>query len=327
MDNNNSSLKKNLSSDLKWIVKDYRTEIGVSFSLLVFFIIMVFASPYFLTSKNMINVISQVAVIGILAIGQTFVILTGGIDLSVGSMMGLSSMITAMSMVRFGILPGILAGIAVGVFMGAVNGTLVGYVKLAPFIVTLGMLSIAKSITYLISNGRSVTSLPEPFAVLTNGNFLGLIPYYMLLVLVLYIVSDWVLKNTKTGRYTYAIGSNEDATRLSGISANLHKAVPYIISGLMASLGAVVQASRLMAVDPNYGSGFELDTIAAVVIGGAVLDGGKGTLVGTAIGVFFMGFLRNGLDLIGVSPYWQGFAVGSVIILALVIQKVSNRIK
>lgn len=308
----------------KMTIKNYRTEFGMSMVLVLFFIIMSFASPYFLTQGNILNVLSQIAVIGILAIGQTYVITTAGIDLSLGALMGLCAMVMGLVMSDYGIAAGLAAAVMTGLLFGVMNGILVGYLKLAAFVVTLGMMSVTQSLTYVISDGNSVTNLPDSFSVLGGGAIAG-IPYYLILLIVLFVIGTWVSNKTKVGRVIYAIGSNEKATKLSGINVSLYKTIPYVIVGLMAALAAMVQSSRLMAIDPTFGAGLELDTIAAVVIGGTSLMGGRGTLIGTAIGVILIGFLRNSLNLLGVSPFWQGTAIGTVIILAVLIERLTNK--
>jgi ribose transport system permease protein len=320
--------KLQLHSKVGIIASNYRSEIGVGVSTIIFFLILCAVSPYFFTGRNMSNVISQIAIIAILSIGQTFVILTGGIDLSVANLMGLSSMVTAFVMVNTeNIALGVMAGLLCGIIIGIINGVLVGYVGLPAFIVTMGMMSITRNADYLICSGRSITGLTEGFEKLTAISVIPGLPVYYIGILVLYIIAGWVLSNTKVGRYTYALGSNEKATRLCGVNIRLYKVIPYAISGMMAAIAGLILASRFMAVDPNYGAGNELDTVAAVVIGGATLTGGKGTLIGTAVGVFLMGFIRNGLDILGVSPYWQGVSVGLVIILALIVERLTNRNK
>jgi ribose transport system permease protein len=317
---------ENFKTKARIISVNYRSEIGVGVSLVVFFVVLCFASPYFFTGRNLSNVVSQVAIIAILSIGQTFVILTGGIDLSVGSMLGFTSMLGAYVMSHTDSVGlGVVACMLLGISLGFINGVLVGYVRLPAFIVTCGMLTIARNADYLLNNGRSISFLPEGLAHVASLSIVRGIPYYYVGILLLYVICAWILSSTKLGRYTYALGSNENAARLSGINVKLHMAIPYMISGFMASLAAIIVLARFLACDPNYGNGNELDTIAAVVLGGSAFSGGKGTLIGTAIGVFLMGFIRNGLDIIGVSPYLQGIIVGCVIILALVIEKITMR--
>lgn len=311
-------------NQFKMLLNNYRTEFGMFLVLIIFVIIMSFASPYFLTRINTLNILSQISVVGILAIGQTFVIRTAGIDLSLGALMGLCAMVMGLVMVKYGIFFGISAALIVGVLGGIVNGVLVGYFKLAAFVVTLGMMSIAQSLTYVISDGNSVTNLPESFAILGGDRILG-IPYYLILLVILFAIGIYISHKTKVGRVIYAIGSNERATKMSGINVSFYKTIPYIIVGLMAALAAMLQSSRLMAIDPNFGSEMMLDSIAAVVIGGTSLMGGRGTLIGTAIGVILIGILRNSLNLLGVSPFWQGSAIGTVIIIAILIERLTNK--
>jgi len=182
-------------------------------------------------------------------------------------------------------------------------------------------MSIASSLTYVISNGNSYANFPKAFEILGNGKVAGL-PYYLFLVVGLFLLGSWVLAKTKLGRFIYAIGSNKEAVRLSGINVKLFTVVPYAIIGFLTGLAAIVNSSRLMAVDPSMGKDMQMDTLAAVVIGGTNLTGGKGTLFGTAVGVLFIGFLRNSLNLLGVNPFWQGTAVGGVIIAAVLADRV-----
>lgn len=306
------------------LIKTYRTEFALILILIPFIIMMSFASPYFLTTSNMLNVASQICVIGILAIGQSYVIFTSGIDLSVGAVMGLCAMVMGLAMEANGILFGVILALLTGLTIGIINGVLIGYLKLAAFIVTLGMMSIAQSLTYVISDGNSVTNLPEKFNLLGGGKVFG-IPYFLILLIILFIIGHYVSIRTRPGRIFYAIGSNEEATKLSGINVSFYRTIPYIIMGLLAAIAAMVQSSRLMAVDPTFGRSLELDTIAAVVIGGTSLMGGKGSLIGTAIGVLLIGLLRNSLNLLGVSPFWQGTAIGAVIIIAILIERLTNK--
>jgi ribose transport system permease protein len=219
---------------------------------------------------------------------------------------------------------GIVAAFVTGAAVGFINGALIGLVGLPPFIATLGLMTIARSADYLICNGRAITNLVHGFGNITSVSVIGTIRVYYIAIILLFILMSWVLSNTKFGRYLYAIGSNENAARIAGVNTKKFKVLAYVSSGLMAALGGILLAAKLESVDPNYGVGYEMDTIAAVVIGGGLMTGGKGTILGTAIGVVFMGIIKNGLDIIGVSPYWQGFAVGIIIILALIIERATN---
>lgn len=307
------------------IFEKYRSEIGVAIAFVIVFIILCFMSEYFFTARNMSNLASQCATIATLAIGETFVILTGGIDLSVGSVMGFSSMCAAMVMTSTqNVLAGVIVCILAGVGCGAISGFLVGYANLPGFIVTLGMMQIARNVDYLMSGGIGVTGLPESVRSFTKATIVDGFYWYYVLVILMFVLAGLLLSHTKPGRYTYAIGSNEKATRLSGVNVKFFTALPYILSGLLAGIGGIIMTSRFGAVDPNYGNSSEMDAIAAVVIGGASLAGGKGSMVGTAIGVLLMASIKNGLDLLGVSPYWQGVAVGVVIIGVLLVGKLSS---
>ncbi|MEA5003603.1 MAG: ABC transporter permease [Christensenella sp.] len=326
MSNKQSS---NLGSS-KWSVirVKYRTELAMGIIMVAFFIMMCFLTENFRTAQNLSNVASQVAIIAILSIGQTFVMLTGGIDLSVGGTLGISSMSMAITMVATqSMAAGIMVGIGVGLLVGCINGFLVSYMRIPAFITTLGMSMITRGADYLISNGRSVSKLVDGFDMIAKAEIVPYVRVYYVAIVVLFIVMAWCLNNTKLGRYIYAIGSNSNAARLAGVNVKSFRMYPYIISGLMAAVGAILMSSRLMGVDSTYGANYEMDTLAAVVIGGVAMTGGKGTLIGTAIGVVFMGLVKNGLDLLGVSPYWQTVTVGIIIIAALLIESISSMVR
>ncbi|GAA1945404.1 MULTISPECIES: ABC transporter permease [Microbacterium] len=310
-----------LRSRWRPFVATYRVEMVMFVALLVLVVALAILQPRFLTSSNMQNVLSQVMVLGIIAIGQTLVVLTGGIDLSVGGIAALSIMAGGLVMVSGGVVLGVVVMLGVGLLAGLMNGLLIAYLRLAPFIVTLGMLSITSSLTYVISDGRSLFGLPEAFDWFGKGNIAG-IKFYVILFVVLYIAAHIFLTRTKPGRFIYSIGSNAEAARLSGIRVSFYQVIPYALTGLLCALAMMIESSRLGTIDPNTGTGFELSTIAAVVIGGASLMGGRGSVVGTVIGIFLIGFLQNGLNILGVNAFWQGTALGVVIILAVVLDRV-----
>lgn len=304
----------------------FRTELTMGGVLILLIIVLRLISPNFLTTRNMTNILSQVSFTAILSLGQTFVLLTGGIDLSVGSVLGITSMVGAMLMKNTNsIFLAVIVTLLLGILIGSINGTLVSLCGIPAFVVTLGMMQICRSADYLLSGGHAVNKLPDAFRTIAGVEVAKGLRVYYLFIVVLFIFIHWVLNNTKLGRYTYGIGSNETATRLAGVNTKLYKMLPYIISGFLAALGGLLMASRFGAVDPNYGDGYEMNTLAAVVIGGTAMTGGKGTILGTAIGVLFMGVLSNGLDITGVSPYWQGVATGTVLILALLFDRFANR--
>ncbi|MBH0128793.1 ABC transporter permease [Salinibacterium sp. NK8237] len=301
-------------------VATYRIEAAMLGALVVLAVVLTIIEPRFLSSSNMQNILSQVMVLGIIAIGQTLVVLTGGIDLSVGGIAAVSIVVGGLVMPSAGVLVGVSVMLLVGLLAGLVNGILVAYVKLAPFIVTLGMMSITASLAYVLSDGRSIFNLPDAFAFFGKGNIAG-VKFYVIVFVVLYIAAHIFLTRSKPGRFIYAIGSNPEAARLSGIRVSFYQVIPYAVTGLLCALAMTIESSRLGTIDPNTGSGFELTTIAAVVIGGASLMGGKGSVLGTLIGIFLIGVLQNGLNIIGVNAFWQGTALGTVIILAVVLDR------
>ncbi len=311
---------------IKGVIRNYESEFGVGITLVVLFVFLSLFSPYFLTTRNILNVIYQISTIGILAAGQTMVIISGGIDLSIGSIFAFSGWIMFKMMVLYGIVPGLLAGLGIGLICGLINGVLISYLKLEPFIVTLGTMAIFNSIIYVISNAKPVTGLPEAVGRFDSFKFLGL-PSYVLITIIVFILSQLYLSYAKPGRMMYAIGSNEQAARFSGINVSFYKIIPYVITGALSLVAVFVQSAHLEAIDPDAGRNLNLDSIAAVVIGGASLMGGKGTIFGTVIGVLLMGLLRNGLNLLGVSSYWQGSAIGAVIIIAISIERFTRQEK
>lgn len=305
-------------SKIKVILENYKSEVTMGGVLIIMYIFLCFMSPVFFTVRNMTNILSSVGFTAILALGQTFVMLTGGTDLSVGSVLGISSMLGAMTLVRTNsIIAAILVALLVGGLVGLFNGVMVSYFKLPAFVVTLGTMKICRSADYLISDGHSVNKLGDTFKSIAGAEIFKGFRVYYVGIIILFIVIGWVLANTKLGRYTYSIGSNDTATRLAGVNTKKFRLYPYIISGVLAGLGGILMASRFGAVDPNYGTDYEMNTLAAVVVGGCAMTGGKGTIIGTAVGVILMGVLNNGLDISGISPYWQGVAVGIVLIVAL----------
>ncbi len=306
--------------------QEYRVETAMFGALLLLCIVLSLAAPNFLTAGNLRNVLWQVAALGIIAVGQTFVILTGGIDLSVGGIAAFSAMAGGLLMTRGGgenVVLGIVATLLIGLVVGLANGLIVSYGKLAAFIVTLGMMSITTSLTYVISDAKSIVGLPDGYRVWGKGD-LGGIPLYLLTFILAFVLGHIFLTRTKPGRFIYAIGSNEEAARLSGVNVKMYKTLPYAITGVLCAVAAIILSGKLGAIDPDTGDGYQLRTIAAVVIGGTSLFGGKGTLVGTLIGVFLIGILNNGLNLLRVNAFWQGTAVGVVIILSVLIERLSR---
>jgi ribose transport system permease protein len=295
---------------------EFRLELRMLLLTLILLVALSLSSKYFLTYNNIMNVLDQSVVVGILAVGQTAVVLTGGIDLSVGALLGWGGMVLALTGTEVGFLPSLILGLAAGGLFGAINGVLVAKARIAPFIVTLGMLSAARSITYIVSGAASITDLPQMLIRISTGTILG-VPIDILFLCALYLASWWYLAHTKGGRIIYAIGSNPEAARIAGLPIARYRIGVYVASGVLAALAAAFMAGRIRAVDPTSGTGLELDSIAAVVIGGASLFGGRGSMVGTFFGVIIMVCIRNGLNLLGIDPYWQGTAVGCIIVAAV----------
>jgi ribose transport system permease protein len=286
---------------------------------IVLFVLMVFLSDSFLTFNNLTNVARQVSINAIIAVGMTCAILTGGIDLSVGSVMALSGTVAAGLMITGIPMPlALLAGLAIGGLFGAINGACVAYARMPPIIVTLASMSVARGLALIYTGGYPVSGLPDPFAFFGRGEVMG-IQVPILIMAGIYIIAYAMLNHMSFGRYVYAIGGNEEAARLSGIRITRYKLLVYIISGITAALAGLVLTSRLMSGQPNAGEGFELDAIAAVVLGGTAITGGKGAIIGTLVGAMMLGILNNGLNLMGVSPYVQNVIKGGIILAAIYI--------
>jgi len=294
------------------------------FLLTAFIIISLsFASPYFFTYNNILNVLDQSVVVGILAVGLTLVILTAGIDLSVGSTVGLTGVAMAVSFPVFGFFPGIVIGLVTGAIVGFVNGFIIEKGSVAAFIVTLGMMSIGRSLTYTLSGARSITDLPPQLTEIAMG-MIGGIPVNIIFLLALYAIAYWVLMKTKMGRTLYAVGSNPEAARVAGLPVARYRITVYVITGVLCGIAAMFLAGRIRSVDPTSGLGLELDAIAATVIGGTSLFGGRGSIIGTFFGVIIMVCIRNGLNLLGIDPYWQGTVIGAIIIAAVLLERSLN---
>jgi ribose transport system permease protein len=285
--------------------------------LLVLFGAMTLASDEFLTSENMANLARQVAIFGIIAVGQLLVILTAGIDLSVGSVLGLAGCVTAQMMVDgTPIVLAIIIGLAVGVALGLFNGSLVAYGKLPPFIVTLGMLGIARGMVLVYTDASTIQPLPESFSNIANGDFLGL-PNLLWIFAAVVVVTAFVLRRTVFGRYIYAVGSNPESARLSGVPVTRVLVSVYAIAGLLAAVGGVLFMSRLNAGIPTAGTGYELNAIAACVIGGASLFGAKGGAFGAAAGALIVATLNNGGNLLAVNAFYLQIIIGALILAAV----------
>ena len=298
-----------------------RLEIRMLGLALLLGIALTILSPHFLTSNNLLNVLDQSVVVGIVSIGMTFVILIGGIDLSVGSVAGCTGVLLGRGLEHLPIPLAIFLAILAGCGIGLFSGVLIARFGLPAFVVTLGVMAIGRSLAYIFSGATSIADLPESFGNIVYTNVFG-IPAHVLTLLVLYALSWGYLNFTKGGRTIYAIGSNHEAARTAGLNVLAFSILPYVISGGLAAGAITFASAQVMSIDPLAGTGLELDAIAAVVIGGASLYGGRGSIIGTLIGVLIMVMIRNGLNLLNVSPFWQGSAIGAVIITAVLIERV-----
>jgi ribose/xylose/arabinose/galactoside ABC-type transport system permease subunit len=302
-----------------------RRESAILLALLVIMGAIGLIEPNFLSGSNLYLLSRQISFVAIVALGELFVILHGGIDLSVGSIMALAGMCAAYFMTLAIPVPlAVLLGVGVGVVMGAINGALIAYVRIAPFIVTLGMLSFASGVVLGLTKGWPITEIPESFLPIAQGSFLGL-PIPVWIALAIAVVAHVALTTTAFGRRTYAMGGNEEATFLSGINVSRIKFILYMISAACASVTGIILTARFNSAQADTGKGWELDAIAAAVIGGTALAGGSGSVLGVIIGACIMGVIKNGLVLMRVSSYWQTAIIGVIIILAVVLERGKRR--
>ncbi|MDT7789036.1 MAG: ribose transport system permease protein [Pseudonocardiales bacterium] len=296
-------------------IRKYASENGALAGLLILALVIAIMQPAFLNAQNLLNVGVQAAVIAIMAFGMTFVVVAGGIDLSVGSIAALAAMVGALTAGPI--------GLVVGALCGLVNGALVSYGKLPPFIATLAMLSVARGLTLVFSEGQPHET--DALVTFLGSNLAPMVPLPLLLMLAFFGVTGLILTRTNLGRRMYAIGGNEEAAKLSGIDVRRQKLWIYALSGLFAAAAGLVLAGRLGSAGPQAAAGYELDAIAAVVIGGASLSGGVGRATGTLVGALVLAVLRNGLNLLQVPPFWQQVVIGVVIALAALLDSLRRR--
>ncbi len=303
--------------NVRSILKNY----GIVIAFLLICVLLAFLSPVFRTVNNFILILRQTSIYGIMAVGMTFVILTGGIDLSVGSVLALSGAICA-GMLKSGLpIPLVLlVTLGVGVGCGLFTGVAVTAGRITPFVVTLGMLTIARGLTLIYTKGYPISGFTPEFRFIGGGYFLS-VPIPIIIFLAVVVLAWGVLTQTRLGRYTYAIGGNEETVKLSGINAGFFKAIAYVIVSVTAAISAIISTSRLNSGGPQAGVGYELDVIAAVVIGGTSLAGGRGSIWGTFIGALLIGVINNGMNLLGISPYFQQVVKGFIIIGAVLLDR------
>ncbi|KYK86779.1 ABC transporter permease [Aggregatibacter actinomycetemcomitans] len=317
-------------------LKKIISKLGIGLVLFFMILGMSFTSEAFLSTNNIFNILLQVSVICVISVGMTYVILTGGIDLSVGSIVALSAVCLGLfthrgvailgenptePMLSIVVMVSVLGSIGVGALCGYVNGVIIVYGKVTSFITTLGMMGIARGLALTLSNGKTIYNFPEALRFFGNGRLnitdgFG-IPIPVIIALIVVLISFYILTQTVFGRQVYALGGNREAVRLSGINVNKLEIKTYVINGALAAIGAVILVGRLNAAQPIAGTGYELDAIAATVIGGTSLMGGVGSVISTSIGALIMGVLQNGLTLLNVTSYLQRLIIGLVIILAV----------
>lgn len=313
----------------RWFSKEWLLEQKSLIALLILIAVVSSMSPNFFTINNLFNILQQTSVNAIMAVGMTLVILTSGIDLSVGSLLALTGAVAASIVgLEVNALLAVFGALALGAAIGAGTGIIVAKGKVQAFIATLVMLLLLRGVTMVYTNGSPINTgfsdVADAFGWFGIGRPLG-IPTPIWLMVVVFIAAWYMLHHTRLGRYIYALGGNEAATRLSGISVDKVKIIVYALCGLLSALAGIIEVARLSSAQPTAGTGYELDAIAAVVLGGTSLAGGKGRIVGTLIGALILGFLNNGLNLLGVSSYYQMIVKAAVILLAVLVDNKSSK--
>ena len=302
------------------------------YGLLITFVgiclILSLITPRFFTVQNLMIIVTQVSINALLAFGVTFIIITGGIDLSIGSMVAVTG-VAAASFAHpdsYPVVVPVLIGLLAGLLFGAFNGFVITRSHVPPFIVTLGTMTIGRGLALILSKGRPISNLSDSFNFIGGGKILG-VPTLIIILIVAFIACSILLKKTVIGRYMYAVGGNEQAARASGIPINNVKMIVYTLGGLLAALAGILLTSRITTGQPNAGQGFELDAIAAAIIGGTSTSGGTGTMTGTLLGALLIGVISNGLDLLNVTSYYQEVVMGAIIIGAVVLDSMNRTSK
>jgi len=316
-------VKENKMKLIKMSITRYSRYFGIFLSLILVSFVFSLLSPFFLSQRNLINIAQQASINAVVALGMTVVIITAGIDLSVGSIVALSSLIAAQTMVNQSVGLALFISIGVGIMCGVLNGVLISYIKLQPFLVTLGTMSLFRGLALIYCNGLPIRNIPESF--LANINALNnSIPIPVIIMFTFALIIGFLLRQTVFGEYIFAIGGNEEATRLSGVRVNEYKILAYVISAIACTLAGIIFIGRLGVADPQAGISYELDAIAAAAVGGASLSGGKGSILGTIIGALLLSAIRNGLTLLNVQAFYQLVAVGAIILIAIAIDRFSQ---
>lgn len=324
MINNTFNIKENKIKKIFYMILKYIAASPLVLVLIALGLFLTFTTKSFLTPTNLLNVLRQTTFVLILGIGQTFVIISGGVDLSVGTGLALCGCIAALAMLEYGIFWGILAGICTGIALGLLNGFLVYKVKMPPIIATLGTMTIAGGLSLYVTGGAIIFGLPKEFTNLGQG-YIGFLPIPVLISMVVLAFGVFLLRKTNFGLQVCAVGGNFEAARLSGINTSKTLFFVYIISGILAAIVGLIMTARVASAQPAYGKGYELLSIAAVVIGGTSLFGGEGSIWKSAIGAILLGVLSNGLNLLGVQYYWHDVITGAVIIIAVAFDQLRRR--
>lgn len=305
-----------MTSSIKIVLSEMRAVIV----LIILAAIAAILSPVFLTPSNLLNILLEVSVTALLAIGQTYVIILAEIDLSVGAILGLAGAITAGVMSHGNVIEGLIVGLLIGAVAGFLNGFLTTYGKIPSFITTLGTMTAFGGVTLVYTQGNPISISSNAYQWIGQGYVLG-VPVPVWIMIVLYIVFWLILSRTHYGRYVFATGGNEEASRLSGIAVKKVKIWAFVLTGMLAAVAGFIDTARLSTAEPTLGSGLELDAIAAVILGGTSLSGGKGGLLGTIIGAIILGVLDDGMNLLNVSAFYQGVAKGVIILLAVLLDR------
>ena len=305
-----------------------RRESGLFFLLIGIFVIMFFLEPdTFFSTENMFNILRQVSIVAIIAVGQTFVMVSGGIDLSIGYSLGLCGIVIAQVLqAGYNPLIAIISGVVVSALVGFSNGIIITKLKLPPFIATLGMANIARGIIYVMTKGYSI-SVNDPFILCLGSGNIGPIPAMAILMVIIILLGMYLLDRTAFGTRVKAMGGNELATKLSGINVSRNKIAVYTMTGVLAGIGGIITIGRQYAANPGAGANFEMDSIAATIVGGTSLSGGQGTVLGTLLGSLLLTVIKNALILMSVNMYWQTVAVGAIIIAVCAIDVFTKRKK
>lgn len=307
-------------------LQSFKSLLGILVALLIICLILTILSDKFFKVKNFITILRTTSINAIVAFGMTFVIITGGIDLSVGSLMSLGGVLTSLLIAKTncGIVVSFLAGLSVGAFIGFINGLCITKFKLAPFIVTLATSYIARGASYLLTNARPISIKEEFFYQFGNGMIENTVPYIIIYMLVVFVIMWFMLNRTRFGRRVFAIGGNEEAARFSGISIDRIKILTYVLSGFLAAFAGIITCAKMYSGQPVIGEDASMDAIAGIVLGGTSMNGGIGTLTGTIIGCVVIGVINNGMNLIGLNSFWQQVAKGIVILIAVYVDAVKK---